>query len=180
MRADAVDAAAVEDDDAVGFLNGGDTLRDDDLGRAGNLFVERAADHRVGLGIDSGGGVVENEDLGLFEKRSGDTESLLLTAGYVCAAAFDICIVAVGELRNEFIGASELTYADELFVGCVRIAPTEIFLDRAGEEDVFLQNDGNLVAERFDIVVTNVNAADLDRTLRCVVKAGDHLHERAL
>ena len=94
---DIVDLAVVEDDDAVGILDGGDFLGDDDLGHMRKLgfqvFLEPVFRHAV----ESGEGVVEDENLRIAENGSGDTDSLSLSAGDVVSALGNIGVKAVLE-----------------------------------------------------------------------------------
>ena len=84
------DGAVFHDQDQVRVLNGGDALGDDQLGGAGDLLGEGLADGCVGTGIDGGGGVVQDQDLGLLQQGAGDAKTLLLTAGDIGAALFEI------------------------------------------------------------------------------------------
>ena len=52
VRADRLHRAAVKDNDLVGLLHGGNTLRDDDLGGVRDFLCECPSDKRIGLGID--------------------------------------------------------------------------------------------------------------------------------
>ena len=97
------DPAIVHDQDQVCVLNGGDALRNDQLCRAGNLAAESSTDARVRLGIHRRGGVVQDQDLRFFQKRSGDAQPLLLPAGDIRAALLDIGIVFLGEALDKFI-----------------------------------------------------------------------------
>ena len=114
VRADGVDFAALHDDDAVGVLHRGDTLRDDDLGRRGDIFAECLADERVGMGIDGARRVVKDEDLGLFEEGARDAQALLLPARDVGTALFDVGIVFVGEALDEVVRLCKFARFDEL------------------------------------------------------------------
>ena len=51
--------------------------------RAGDFFRKRVADLCVRRGIDGGGGVVQDQDAGLFQQCAGNAEALLLAAGDV-------------------------------------------------------------------------------------------------
>ena len=82
-------------------------LGDDELGGAGDFLPEGLADHGVGAGVHGGGGVVQNEDLGFFQQRTGDAKTLLLTAGDVGAALLDVGVVAVGERADEVVRLRE-------------------------------------------------------------------------
>ena len=97
------DFSAVHDEDFVGAFHRRDALRNDDFRGIGNFFRKRLSDQSIRLGIDRRSRIVENEHFGFSQKGAGDTEPLLLTAGYVGSSLFDIRIVAVGERANEFI-----------------------------------------------------------------------------
>ena len=53
----------MEDEDAVGMLDGAQPVSDDDRGAAFDQAVERFANHHFGLGVDAGSGFVENQEL---------------------------------------------------------------------------------------------------------------------
>ena len=75
------------------------------------------------------------------------------------------------------MSAGKLTRRLKLLIGGVFIAPTEIFLDSAREELVFLKHDRNRVAEHVKVIFPDINTADLNRTDSSIVKAGDELNE---
>ena len=180
MSTDVGYPAVVHNDDTVCILNGGYSLRDDECGRISELFAESLPDAAVGSGIDSASGVVENDYLGLFEKRSCNTESLLLTARYVDAALSEVGIVAVGESHYEIMGARRAAGVLYLLVGGIRIAPAEVFPDCSREQHVFLQYHRNVVTKGLDAVFAHVPSADEDFALSCVIKARYELDERGL
>ena len=64
MRALFAQAPFVEDEDAVGVLNGAQAVGDHHGRAAGQQPVERFADQQLGLGIDAGGGFVEDQNFG--------------------------------------------------------------------------------------------------------------------
>ena len=64
-----------------------------------------------------------------------------------------------------------------LLVGGLRVTPAHVVLDRAGEQDVLLQDDGDRVAQRAQVIVAHVAPADLDGSLGDVVEAADQLNE---
>ena len=97
MISDRLYSAAVHNDYLVGVLDRGYTLRDDYFRGIGYLLGKRAANKRVGLGINCARGVVENEYLRLFEQGASYTKPLLLTARDVGTALSYVGVVAVGE-----------------------------------------------------------------------------------
>ena len=68
----------------------------------------------------------------------------------------------------------------DLFVGGVRVAPTQVLGNRAAKQHVFLQHHGHLVAQGVQVVVAYIHAAHAHGTLGGVVQAGDEVYERGL
>ena len=111
-----------------------------------------------------------NEDLRLFQQRPRDAKPLLLPAGDVCAALLDVGVVFVGEGLDELICLRKPAHAHHFLIRRIRVAPAEVFPDRAGEEDVLLQHYRDLIAQRLQIVFAHVDAADAHRALCHVVQ----------
>ena len=126
MVADAGDVTVFHDDDDIRILNGGYPLRNDQLWSFG-IFFKGLADHGVRVRIHGRGGIVQDQDLRLFQQSAGDAQALLLTAGNVAAALLDMGIVAVREAGDEFIGAGQLAGVDQFLVRGAGIAPAQIF-----------------------------------------------------
>jgi hypothetical protein len=59
------DAAGDEDGDLVGVARGGDAVGDEDGGASAHDFAEAGEDALFGVGVDTGEGIVEDEDAGL-------------------------------------------------------------------------------------------------------------------
>ena len=68
----------------------------------------------------------------------------------------------------------------DFLVGGVRVAPAQVLGDGAAKQHVFLQDHGYLVAQRVQVVVAHVHAADAHGALRDIVQTGDQVHERRL
>src|ERR1700736_368933 len=62
VRALFAKAALVEDEDAVGVLNGAESVRDHESGAAAEEAVEGVANLQLGLRVHAGGGFVEDEE----------------------------------------------------------------------------------------------------------------------
>ena len=189
MGVEGVDATVVHDDDAVGVLHGHDPLRDDDLGRLRDVLREALPDAGLGRGVDRARGVVEDEDFRVFQQGSRDAQSLLLTAGHVGAALFDVRLVALRHLPDELVSAGDLAGADAFFFRGVLLAPAKVFDEGAGEQFVFLKDHRHFVAQRLQVIFLDVVAADIDRAVGLfgpfrgrvrVVEAADEAHERRL
>lgn len=180
MGIEAVDMAIVQHQNAVGVLDAGDALCNDDFGCAGNFPGKSRTDSGIGSGIHGGSGVIQNQHLGMLEQSPGDAQPLLLTAGDIGTAPLDTGMIAVGQPINEFIGTGGLTGLDTCLIRGVGIAPAQVIQNGAGEEGVLLQYDRNLVAQGLHIVFPHVPAADSYTSLVHVVQAADQIHQGAL
>ena len=87
MRADLAQLAFVHDDDAVGALDGGEAMRDDDGRAALHQLLQRFANPQFGFGVDAGSGFVQNQEARVVRQRAGEVDELLL-AGGISGAAF--------------------------------------------------------------------------------------------
>jgi hypothetical protein len=74
------DAALVEDVDDVRVLDGAETVGDGDGGATLRGGIKGGLHHLLGLGIQGGGGFVEEKDFGVTKESTGDGDTLLLTA----------------------------------------------------------------------------------------------------
>ena len=65
-------------------------------------------------------------------------------------------------------------------VGSVLFPPTQVVLDGAGEQHVFLQYHGNFFSQRFDIVFSDISAADFYSAFCGVIQTGNQLYQCTL
>ena len=181
MRVKCVDLSVVHHDDAVRVLDGRDALGVDDLRRVRDLLAEGALDFRFGRGVAGAGGVVQDQDLRGLKERSRDAEPLALSAGDIRAALLDHGLIAVRHacgVFDELVRAGEVRRMAAFFLRGVILAPAQIVEHRAGEERVLLQDDGDGVAERRQVVIAHVDAADLHAAGVRVVEAADQADQR--
>ena len=70
-----------EHEDPGALLNGAQSVSDHDRGPVVHHIIESLLHLSLGLFVESGGRFIEDQNLGLADNRSGDCDSLLLTAG---------------------------------------------------------------------------------------------------
>ncbi len=70
-----------QDQDLVGQAHGAQPLGDDKGGAPLHQPLQRQLDQPFGLGVDAGGGVVQDQDARVLEQGAGDGDALLLPAG---------------------------------------------------------------------------------------------------
>lgn len=163
MRAEANDLAVLQDENLVGGFDGGDSLGDLDDGDAFAPFADARAELLLRRAVESGRGIVENQQTRLFQQGPRDGKALLLAAGKCHAALPDDGLETVFEAGYEIIRLCGLGDFDDLFVRRVRIAPADVFGDRAAEEDGFLQDHAHEGAQFAQFVFLHVVSVDRHR-----------------
>jgi len=78
--ADLGNAAPVEHHDAIGVLDGGQAMGDDEGGAALAQGVERLLDLAFRLGVKRRGRFVQNQDRRILQQGAGDGDALALAA----------------------------------------------------------------------------------------------------
>src|SRR6266850_4258651 len=89
VRALFAEAALVEDEDAVGMLNGAETMRDDQRGATAEQAVESIADLQLGLRVHAGSSFVKDEEARIVRQGAGKIDELTLTNRQRGAALVD-------------------------------------------------------------------------------------------
>ena len=172
-RADGDDAAFFHDEDAIGIDDGGEAMGDDDGGAVVHELLGGVLDELFGLGIEGGGGLVEDEDAGILEEDAGDGDALALAAGKGDAALADVGFVAVAEPGDEVVGIGGPGGGDDFILGGAGPAVADVLGDGAGEEDVVLHDDSDLAADGLDVVGGDGFVVDEDFAGGGIVEAGE-------
>ena len=180
MCADGGDAAVFEHDGAGGAANGGEPVRDDDDGATLHEVAERDLDERFALGVESGGGFVEDEDGGVLQDGAGDGDALAFAAGEAEALFADDGVVALRHAQDEVVGEGVAGGLYDLFGGNIGLAVGDVVAHGVVEEDRLLRDLGDLFAERLESEGANIVAVDEDAAAADVVEARDEIDQRAL
>src|SRR4051794_39989257 len=80
------DFAVAQDVDAVGFADAREAVRDEQDGAAREQFADRGEELVLGLGVEGGGGFVEDHEGRVAEEEAGQGDALPLAAAEVRAA----------------------------------------------------------------------------------------------
>lgn len=172
MGADVGQAPAVEDGDAVGEVQGGAAVGDQERGPPGHDGAQRLVDLVLDAGVDGGGGVVEEEQPGVGEDGPGEGDALALAAGEGEPVFADGRVVAVGQVGDEPVGLGGAGGGLDLLVGGVGPPVGDVGPDRVGEEEAVLRYEADGGAQRLQGQVAHVVAADADGAAGRVVEPG--------
>ena len=180
VRAGFLDHAVFEDDDLVGFLDGGKAVRDGEHGAAFGQSLERFLDVLLGLGIERAGGLVEEQDGGVFEQRAGDAEPLLLPAGEHAAFVADDRLVALLLREDELVGVGQFRRRLDLRARGVEPAVADVREDGVVEKEGVLIDHRDVLAERGLRDLADVVPVDADRAGLRFVEPLEQPEKRAL
>src|SRR5579863_1440239 len=164
------EAAFVEDEDAVGVLNGAETMRDDERCAADEQTVERFADQEFGLRVNAGSCFVENEEARIVCEGAREIDELPLADAERGAAFVDGGGDAFGQRGDEVGQADFVASAENRFAIDARRAEPNIGLDRAAEEERILKDDAEHAAQVLNIDFADVDAVEEDLTALDVVE----------
>ncbi len=174
------DGLVLQHHDLVGVADGGEAVGDDDGGAALHQAFQGLLDEQLGLGIDRGGGFIQDQDGSVLEHGAGDGEALLLPAGELDAALADEGVVALRQVVDELVGIGGLGGRDHLGLGGIRAAEEQVLAHRAVEEEDILQDDADLPAQALEGVIVQVAAIQGDGAVGHVVEAGDQADQGGL
>src|SRR5690606_9888630 len=180
VRAALDDAALVHHEDLVGGLDGGEAVRDDEGGAPAAEVLEAVADEGLALGVEAGGGLVEDEDAGVGDDRTRDGDALPLSAGELDAALADDGVVAVVEALDELIAVRDAGGGADLLDAGAGARERDVLADGAVEEEVVLEDDAELGAVVLEPHGGEVLAVDEDAARERAVEGHDEVDERAL
>ena len=177
MRAVGDDSSIVEDEDSLGAADGAEAVGDDDGGLAGEKFVEGLLDLLFALGVEGGGGFVEDQDRSVAEEGAGEGDALFLTAGEAGAFLADDGLVAVVEIDDELVGKGVAGGFFDLLAGGIETANANVLDDGVVEEDRILRDQRDRVVESFLFDLTDVASVDPKSAPLDVVETADEVGE---
>lgn len=74
------DLSLIQDEDAIGALNRGESMSDDKCCPSFHQSLKCFLDQPLRLGVERRGGFIEQQDARVFENRPGDGDALPLAA----------------------------------------------------------------------------------------------------
>src|SRR5690242_1391148 len=95
------DGAGVHEEDLVYLVDRVQAVRDDHLGGLRREFGQNLFEQLLGDGIDIGGGLVEDQQLGIPQRGAHERDKLLLAEADSVAAVGDLGFEAFGETREQ-------------------------------------------------------------------------------
>src|SRR5262245_66157882 len=122
-------------------------MRDEEGGAVTQQRCQAGLHEAFGLGVNAGGGFVEDEQARVGEQGPYETEQLALAVAEQAATLTHIGIIAVGEAHDESVRPKGLCRGYDGRIAGGGIAIAQIIAHSAAEEKRLLQDKSNLPAQ---------------------------------
>lgn len=171
MRAQLGEVTFADHGDAIGITHGRQSVSNDKDGFIPHQIVDGLLHDAFRFVVQSGGGFVQNDDGGIFQKGASNGHTLFLPAGEENAAFSDFGIDAVGQAGDEVGEVSAVQRAVYFLICGTGVTKQNVFSDGTGKEEIILKDYGDICPQGLQRIVPDILAVDLYRALRHVVKA---------
>ena len=128
------DFAVPDHQDEVCFPDGAEAVGDEEGGAVPEKMVDGGLDQLLGLGVDGGGGLVQDENSGVGQHRPGEGDQLLFPSGEPVAALAHVAVPALFQFGHHGVSGDGPGGGLNLFVCGVQAAVADVLPDRAREE----------------------------------------------
>ena len=142
------DFTLIEDQDQIRVHYRLDPMGNNECRAIFHQTFQGGANVRFGFRIYAGGRVIQDQNAGVFQQRTGDGHPLLLAAGEGHAALTNKGVIAIWELFNNLMNGRELGCLNDFFIRNLAMNTIgDVLFDRAGEQEWLLLHDPDLGAE---------------------------------
>lgn len=147
MRSQLSDAALHKDSDLVSVAGGRDAMGDEDRSSSLHDTGESLENALLGVGIDGGQSVVEDENAWIADDGPGDGRALFLAAGEGDSALANHGVEAARELEDLGADVGDGCRLFDLLVGGLRGSKGDVVADGLGEEEGLLRDKADVGAK---------------------------------
>ena len=133
--------------DPVGIADTGKSVGDSQSSTPLRQFSQRFCHGELTLIVQCGSGLIQNDDGRIFQKYSGNTDPLFLSAGQLYTPFSHISIITVLQSHDEFMSPGTLCRIDHIFFRSPGTSISDIFIDRTGEKIHILLYDTDIAPQ---------------------------------
>ncbi len=173
------DASGLHVDDLVGEQDRGHPVRDDEDRRPRARLTQTGQDGLLDTGVDGGGGIVEDEQLGLADHGARQGDSLALTPREAGAALAHTGLEPIGQPLDEAGTLRDVQGAPDALV-VVLDTERDVAADAVVEHEGLLRHERGDVADAAASHLTQVDAVDEHGARVGVDEAHEEVGQRRL
>ena len=128
---------------------------------------------QLALAIEGAGGFIEQQHWGIFEEGPGQVNALFFADTQASKSIAHAGVVTLRQAHDELMGLSGVGRGLNLGASGPVAAKSDVFGDRRGQKQGFLQDPRHLPAEAFPIQALQVEAAPADHPRGGFQESGD-------
>ena len=168
--------------DFIRVLYGADALGHNELCGVVKFIFQGPSQLSVCFIVQSGEGVVKNQNLRFSGQRAGDGYSLLLAAGQIASADLDLFAQLFRHTLHKFGSLGDVQGLPCVLFrhGGVALAEIHVFLHGAGEQHGLLCHIAQFIVQGFEAVFPDILAVQEHLALCGVKEAGGQADKRGL
>lgn len=169
--------AAIQNKNLIRVEDGGEAVGNDEAGSFFQQAIQGFLDKAFGGVVHAGGGFVEDEDGGIFQKGAGDGETLLFTNAETYAAFADFGVEPFGEAADKVSGIGGPQDDPQLFIGRTGFSKVQVVGDSSVEKEAFLGDEADGLTQIFFGEAANVMSVEGDGTVVPLIKPHEQANE---
>ena len=168
---DFLDVAVFHVENHVGIQNGRQAMGNDKAGAALHEFCHGLLDEHLGVGVNVGGGFVQNHDFRVGSDGARNREKLTFPLGNVLRALGKYHVIAARQGFDKVVGASRLGGGDDFALWHVLFRIADVISDAAFKEPGVLEDHAKAVAQFGAAHLFCVDTVDGDAAIADLVEA---------
>src|SRR5262249_46796724 len=180
MGAAFADLPFLQHKDFIRTAYGRQAVGDDKSRPANHEIGQRLLDEHFGLGVQLGSGFIKDQNGGILEQSASDGDALTLPAAESRAPFANDGAVTLRKAHDEIVGQRGSGGGLDALGRNAGKARANVVPDGVVEQDVFLGDHSDLLPERSNGHIANVEAIDANVPGRYFVKARDEIDQGGL
>ena len=173
-------ATLIKDENAISMLDGRQSVRDDEHRATGEQSIDCFLHEALRLNVERRRRFVENENRRIGKQRTGNRETLTLTARQPRAALAEVGVPPFGQVMDETEGVRGCRCGIELFLRGVDATEGDVGAHSVVEEHSILANDTGERAQSVEFNLSQVDAVHRDATARGLDEPWQQIDQRRL
>ena len=140
--------AVLHDIDLIHWRDRSQAMGDRDHRSPRRQLADRAVDRRFGARIQGGRGFIQHQDRRIAQDGTGNGDALALAAGQPPARLAHVGIVSVRQGHDEVVYLGLTGSRFDFRIACLRLRQPDVLADGGVEQEVVLEDDTHLSAQR--------------------------------
>ena len=172
--------AFIDDSDTVGVFHSGQTMRDDEHGFILHEVVDGLLDYAFRLIVESRGCFVKNNDRGVLEEGTGNSDSLFLTAGKEHATFTDGGVHTIFQRGYKLSKTGAFQSQRNFLVGSIWLSQKDILLNSPFKQKIILKHHSNMLAQIVQTEITDIHTIYGNAAGGNIIESREQAHDGTL